>query len=560
MKNIFKKLSINQTIIFLSVFLFSLQAIYGVVTNYNINNMGHHITQIETQYIPLTKSITLITEEQLKQEILFERAFRITLATNENDSASKHFQEVKSAFLQLSNKIESELEHTIKMLEHDISVEEKEETKKEFSVMSEHIASIYEHHEIWSNEIKNIFQLFSNNDIHNVSKKAEVAEEHAVKLEESVVEVLAEIEEYTEKAIHRLSEEDNSIFVLGIVMLSISLLIAIILTKLIMANLTEDLDELKATITKISQGDLLTEISSKLGNEFGMDKMREQLKNTLLLVQSSADEMLGASNELAQVNIDIMENVNKQAEEIDLVAAAMTEMEATSVEVAHHAESTQSLTMLASQKANESRDITKKAMASMSDLTTSLDESSQNIQELEQHSANISSVLTVIKGIADQTNLLALNAAIEAARAGEQGRGFAVVADEVRTLAQRTQDSTIQIEEMVSLFTNGTTQAVTSMKVNSDYGRNSHYAAEESNQKIKDIQTSMEDINEMNSQIATAAEEQSCTSQELSKNTLMISKLSSENIGSFSQVSAASEQLYSLATQLKNNMEKFKLI
>jgi len=555
-----KKLSINKTIIFLSAFLFSLQVIYGVVVNYNINSMGQHITQIETQYIPLTKEITLLTEHQLKQEVVFERAFRYALAINEEDNALQHFNEAKSEFLQLSNKIAGELAHTLKMLVHDISVTKNEEEKKQFTLLKQHLNDINKHHEIWGNEIEHIFQLLNNNEIHNASEEAETAEKHAVELELSVIDILAEIEGYTELAIHQLSEEDHNIFLVGIVMLTISLLMAIILTKLVTANLTEDLDDLKTIITNISAGDLRTESSSKLANEFGINQMREQLKNTLLLVQSSADEMMGASNELAQVNIKVMENVNQQAEEVDLVAAAMTEMEATSMEVARHAESTQSLTMLASQKANESRDITKKAMTSMSDLTTSLDESSHNIQELEQHSTNISSVLTVIKGIADQTNLLALNAAIEAARAGEQGRGFAVVADEVRTLAQRTQDSTIQIEEMVHLFTNGTTQAVASMKVNSDYGKNSHQATEESNQKIEDIQTTMESINDMNSQIATAAEEQSCTSQELSKNTVMISKLSSENIDSFSQVSAASEQLYSLATQLKTNIEKFKLI
>ena len=255
----------------------------------------------------------------------------------------------------------------------------------------------------------------------------------------------------------------------------------------------------------------------------------------------------------------VMGNVNQQAEELDLVSTAMTEMEATSIEVARHAENTRSSTIIASEKANESRDITAKAMVSMTELSESLKQSSKNIQELDQHSTNIRSVLTVIKDIADQTNLLALNAAIEAARAGEQGRGFAVVADEVRTLAKRTQDSTVEIEEMINLFTDGTDQAVQSMKVNSDHGQSSHEATLESNHKIEDIQIAMEDINDMNSQIATAAEEQSCTSQELSQNTTMISQLSAENVKSSARVSASSVQLTSLANQLKERIGKFQL-
>jgi len=560
MRRFFRKLTLNQTIIFLSASLFGLQVIYGLTINSNINIMGQHIKQIESQFIPLTKEITLLTEHQLKQEVIFERAYRHALMINKQEGALQSFRDSVNQFQQLSIKIDEEIEHTLKMLAHDISVTESEERKKQFTTISQHIKSISKQHNAWINEVGSTFQLLSKNDMDNAAEKSVAIEDHAEELEKDVINILAEIEEFTAEAIHELSEEDHNILLIGIIMLCVSLVVAILLTKLVTVNFNEDLDELKGTLTNISEGDLFTNVTSKLGNEFGINKMREQLQSTLLLVQSGIDEMMGASNELSQVSIKVMENVNKQAEEVELVSVAMTEMEATSMEVARHAESTQSLTMIASEKANESKDITQKAMTSMSDLTTSLGKSSQNIQELEQHSSNITSVLSVIKGIADQTNLLALNAAIEAARAGEQGRGFAVVADEVRTLAQRTQDSTIEIEDMVHLFTSGTSQAVQSMEVNSDYGKNSHSATEMSSQKIDDIQLAMENINEMNSQIATAAEEQSCTSQELSRNTVMISQLSAENIDSFSQVSAASEQLFALATQLKGDIDRFRLV
>jgi methyl-accepting chemotaxis protein len=522
--------------------------------------MGIQIAKIETQYIPLSKKIKLITEEQLMQEVVFERALRYAFAININDSALNNFNKSQSLFKDLSTKIDAEIESAIKVAIHDINIADSEEIKKEFSMVKDHLSEIKEHHKTWVDEIKYIFELIRNNDTSIAFKKAQIAEEHASELEDEVIKILNEVDTLTADAIHKLKEEDHNILLTGIVMLVFSLVMAIILTKLVTNNFKHDLDELKAAIEIISEGDLLTNAPSKLGNEFGINKMREELKNTLLLVQNNSEQMLSTSNELAEVNVSVMNRVNRQAEEVDLVSVAMTEMEATSIEVARHAESTQSLTILASEKANESRNITKKAIVRMSELTTSLDESSEKIQDLERHSSNISSVLTVIKGIADQTNLLALNAAIEAARAGEQGRGFAVVADEVRTLAQRTQDSTIEIEDMINLFTSGTTQAAHSMKINSEYGKNSHNATEESNQRIEDIQATMESINEMNNQIATAAEEQSCTSQDLSKNTVMISKLSKENIDSFAQVSAASEELSSLATELKNNIEKFKLI
>lgn len=559
MNKLFKKLTISQTIIFLSAFLFSLQGIYGLIINTNLNTMGHYITKIEKQYIPLTKKITLLSEHQLKQELEFERAYRFALDINRADNAFKNFTEKKDAYNQLSNTIDDEIKIILTELAHEISVADTEQSKEEFTALALHVERFKISHNDWVGEIRMMLNSLENNDLVGALKQSEQVEKHTNELEHDVTEILAEIEQYTENAIHELNEEDHNILLMGIILVSASMLMSIILTKLVTSNLKEDLNALKATITRISEGDLLTEVTSKLGKEFGINAMRQHLQSTLLMVQSGANDMMGASNELADVTNDVMQNVNRQAEEVDLVSVAMTEMEATSMEVARHAENTQNLTMIASEKANESRDITEKAMASMSKLSTSLDDSSKNIKELDQHSANISSVLTVIKAIADQTNLLALNAAIEAARAGEQGRGFAVVADEVRTLAQRTQDSTIEIEEMVNLFTHGTTQAVHSMEVNSEYGENSHQATLETNHKIEDIQLAMQDINDMNSQIATAAEEQSCTSQELSKNTVMISQLSADNLNSFSRVTASSEQLSSLAHQLNDKLGKFKL-
>jgi methyl-accepting chemotaxis protein len=555
MNKLFKKLTISQTIIFLSTFLFSLQGIYGLIINTNLNMMGHHINQIETQYIPLTKKITLLSEYQLKQEIEFERAYRYSIENN----AGAHFIEAKSAFEQLSNKIDKEITLTLNELAHDISISDNEDSKGQFQTLTHRVDGFKSSHKAWESEVNHIFDLLDRNDTADLYKESEQVEKHAIELEHDVISILSEIETYTEDSIHDLNEEDHNALLAGIILVSISLLMAIILTRLVIVNLREDLNELKSTITNISEGDLLTEVNSKLGKEFGLNDMREHLQSTMLLVESGANEILGASHELAQVSEQVMGNVNQQAQELEVVSTAMTEMEATSIEVASHAESTRSSTIVASEKANESREITAKAMASMSELSESLEQSSKNIQELDQHSTNIRSVLTVIKGIADQTNLLALNAAIEAARAGEQGRGFAVVADEVRTLAKRTQDSTIEIEEMINLFTDGTAQAVQSMEINSNHGQSSHEATLTSNHKIEDIQVAMEDINDMNSQIATAAEEQSCTSQELSQNTTMISELSAENVKSSARVSASSVQLTSLANQLKDQIEKFKL-
>lgn len=295
MNKLFKKLTISQTIIFLSTLLFSLQGIYGLIINTNLNMIGHHITQIETQYIPLTKKITLLSEYQLKQEIEFERAYRYALEINKANNADTHFIETKSAFQQLSNKIDKEITLTLNGLAHDISITDSERSKEQFQSLTQRVDGFKSRHKIWETEVNHVFDLFEKNAFTEVYEQSEQIEKHAIELESDAMSILSEIETYTENSVHELREEDHNALLTGIILVSISLLMAIIFTRLVIANLKEDLNELKSTITNISEGNLLTEVSSKLGKEFGLDTMRKHLQSTMLLVQSGANEILGAS-------------------------------------------------------------------------------------------------------------------------------------------------------------------------------------------------------------------------------------------------------------------------
>ena len=183
------------------------------------------------------------------------------------------------------------------------------------------------------------------------------------------------------------------------------------------------------------------------------------------------------------------------------------------------------------------------AMCSMQQLMSSNDKVADNIVNLEQQGQQITSVLDVIQGIAEQTNLLALNAAIEAARAGEQGRGFAVVADEVRTLAQRTQQATAEMESMISAFNNETSSAVSAMHCSQEQARVMIDTAEKSNENLTEISNTIDQINDMTMQIASAAEEQAVTVQEVVVNLHSVSDLSRNNVDSSAQVSQQSSEL-----------------
>jgi len=519
--------------------------------------MGHHIEKIENFLMPLIKKTTLITEHQLEQEVAFERAFRFALIAD--TSADEHFKHATQTFTVLNSNINEELKDSHHILQQALNNLTDKDTQVRIAQLLKNNIWIEEHHANWVIEVNKAFSLLALGRIPQANALAEHIETEAVALEKQVTTMLNKIETYSEHTLHELKNEEESILMTAIVILIVSFLVAIALTHYVIQNLTKNISQLRAAITRISGGDLITKVTSRLGKEFDINIMRQNLHKTLCIVDSSTHEMLGASTELAKISADVKQTIDQQAREIEKISSAMVQMKATSVEVARHAESTQASTRSVTEKVLKSKETTNNAMSLISALNQSLDSSSDNIQKLADQSSQISSVLSVIKGIADQTNLLALNAAIEAARAGEQGRGFAVVADEVRNLAKRTQDSTVEIEEMIEQFTRGTKDAVLSMSQSTAQGNSSKSATLETNIKMNEIQIAINEINDMNNQIATAAEQQSCTSQELSRNTVSISKLSNDNLTSVSQISTASEELAQISMQLKEQLTHFKL-
>lgn len=554
-----KKITLSQTIVVLAVLLFAIQAISSLITFTRINIMDHHIEQIEETFIPVTKTLTLVTEHQLKQEIEFERAFRYAIESSENPSSLSKFQHSVDEYKALTPLIKDEIKAIVSILQHSLSNSEEENVLKQLQQIQQKIDWISQHHNDWVIDVERALVLLEQKDFTQAMALSDGIEKESISLAKNVSSLLINVEKFTEIAVHKLKIEEESILSIGLIILGISLLSAIIVTRFVTGNLKKDLSELRVAINRIANGDLFNQSTSRLSQEFGIDDMREHLRGTLALVEESTNEILMASEDLAQVSSEVSRITDEQAIEVELISTAMAEMEATSEEVARHAENTQKSTREVALKAVKGRETTNNAIHLIQQLTQSLDQSGKNIEALEMHSTQIISILDVIKSIAEQTNLLALNAAIEAARAGEQGRGFAVVADEVRSLAKRTQESTVEIESMIALFSQGTTEAVSSMSLSAQHGESSRDATDNTNHSIEVIQLAVEEINDMNNQIATAAEQQSCTSQELSKNTIKVSELTSDNVASVLRVSAASEQLKLTSYQLKEKLSQFVL-
>lgn len=283
-----------------------------------------------------------------------------------------------------------------------------------------------------------------------------------------------------------------------------------------------------------------------------LHEMIGRINDASMTVASSAEEM-------SMVTQEVKHSSDTQTSEVQHAAVAVNEMSATAHEIARNASSAADSVSEVDMQLKEGVEVSQEARQEIEALTHEVQDAANAIKELERNSENIGQVLDAIQNVAEQTNLLALNAAIEAARAGEQGRGFAVVADEVRTLAQRTQESTETIRKTITEFQQGTNQVVATVSNSNQRAESGIAKVTRSSEILTDISTMVSQINDMNIQIAAAAEEQSATAEEISSNVTRVSDLSKATKAQTEQTSEASGELAQLGTSLRDMVSAFKL-
>lgn len=276
-------------------------------------------------------------------------------------------------------------------------------------------------------------------------------------------------------------------------------------------------------------------------------------------VANTGQQLGNSTREMTELSVSTKLNMNQQESKIEQVATAMNEMTATVQEVARNAAEASEAARSADQESASGHSIVNEVVTAINDLANEVSSTAATIHTLEEDTAQIGSVLDVIKGIAEQTNLLALNAAIEAARAGEQGRGFAVVADEVRTLASRTQDSTQEIQNMIERLQSGAKQAVTAMEQGQEKTGKVVSKANTAGDALKAITGAVSRIAEMNTQIATAAEEQSSVAEDINQNIVSISTLAVQAAESAEHTAASSQELERMAQELDSTISVFRV-
>lgn len=342
------------------------------------------------------------------------------------------------------------------------------------------------------------------------------------------------------------------------VMLAIGL--GMFMTKLITGPIYKSV----AGASRVAEGDLTQAIEYSGTDETGqllrsLSNMQDNLIGTVRQIADAAAQLASAAEELTAVTDDSTRGLATQNGEIQQAATAVTEMTAAVEEVARNAVSTSTISSQTAEEAIRGQKQVQQAVAGIDSVTIVITDSTKLVEDLASQIHEITKVLDVIRGIAEQTNLLALNAAIEAARAGEQGRGFAVVADEVRALAHRTQASTGEIELMISRVRDGADEAVSSMGKSRSLVLSTQSLATEAGLALERISEGVNRINEQNLVIASAAEEQAQVAREIDRNLINIQDLSSQTAAGANQTSASSQELSKLAISFNKLVGHFKI-
>ena len=366
------------------------------------------------------------------------------------------------------------------------------------------------------------------------------------------------------KIFHERIEDDVNKEIIELALVAIVLFLVSYMFVGLYMSIMDNLQRVGNATQNMADGNLTTRLTLKGNDEMQIiatdfNKMSEKFEALVQQIVSATSQLAAASEEVAAISQESATNLNNQRSEIEQVATAMNEMSATVQEVARNAGDASGAAANADNEAKAGNSIVSQASNSIDELAHEVENASNVINQLADDSDKIGSVLDVIKGIAEQTNLLALNAAIEAARAGEQGRGFAVVADEVRTLAGRTQESTQEIESMIDKLQSGAKNAVSVMESGRKKAGVGVDQTKQAGEALDAITRAVTTISEMNVQIASAAEEQSATTEEMNKNIININQLADETSNSATQSTTASTELSKLATQLQDLVSHFKI-
>ena len=384
------------------------------------------------------------------------------------------------------------------------------------------------------------------------------------KAQEMVAKFVEEASIKNSNFMKEASDRYTATAILCAIFLVIALAALVMSWYLIKKMLIQPLELAGEHFQRMSQGDLSSHIRVESKNEIGalfsgLQHLQQSQKGTISQINNTATQLASAAEELSIVTSQSTEGLDLQNAELQQAATAVNEMTVAVEDVAQNALSTSDASRESNELASRSFEEMKLTIAQTRKMATEMKTSAELVQELATQANNIGQVLDVIRAVAEQTNLLALNAAIEAARAGDAGRGFAVVADEVRALAHRTQNSTKEIEQLITHIRQGTVKAVQSIEASTGLADNTVDMANKAGQAFEQICTSVSHINERNLLIATASEEQAHVARDVDRSLVAIKDLAVQTSAGANQTNAASQELAGMASRLMDMVKRFKV-